>query len=261
METIVDVKNLYVKYSTGTVALEDVSFTLEHPTFTAVIGPNGSGKTTLLRTILGLVKPTKGSVKVMGIDPSSQSFQIRRLAAYIPQRKSIDYNIPIKVKDVVLMGRLAKKAVPRIASRRDLDAAKKSLRLLGLEDCWDRPFPELSGGQQQRVLVARALASEARLMLLDEPLSGADVESQYVILDLLKDLRENSDVDILMVTHDLNPCHPYIDNAILLNRRLYGYGEPCNLMRLDILSKVYGPNVRLITHEGHIYAVIGDIHA
>ncbi|MEM3382202.1 MAG: ATP-binding cassette domain-containing protein, partial [Candidatus Bathyarchaeia archaeon] len=110
---------------------------------------------------------------------------------------------------------LAKKAVPRIASRRDLDAAKKSLRLLGLEDCWDRPFPELSGGQQQRVLVARALASEARLMLLDEPLSGADVESQYVILDLLKDLRENSDVDILMVTHDLNPWHPYIDNSIL----------------------------------------------
>ncbi|MGQ9544013.1 MAG: metal ABC transporter ATP-binding protein [Candidatus Bathyarchaeia archaeon] len=260
-ETVVEARNLYVEYSSGILALEDVSFKLLHPTFTAVMGPNGSGKTTLLRTMLGLVKPSRGVMNVMGMDAATQSSQIRRLAAYIPQRRSIDYNIPIKVRDVVLMGRLAKKSLPRIATSRDLEVARRSLRLVGLEDYWDKPFQELSGGQQQRILVARALASEAKLMLLDEPLSGADVESQTSILNLLRGLREEGETDIVMVTHDLNPCHPYIDNAILLNRRVYGYGEPCNLMRLEVLSKVYGPGVRLITHEGHTYAVIGDIHA
>ncbi len=261
MTPLIEAEGLYVRYPTGTLALEDINFSTPHPVFLAVIGPNGSGKTTLLKTMLGLIRPVRGSIRVMGMDPSRQGGDIRRLIAYVPQRKSMDYNIPIKVKDVVLMGRLAKKTLPRVASREDIEVAERSLKLVGLEELWDASFRELSGGQQQRVLVARAISAEGKLMLLDEPLSGADVESQSLILDTLKSIRDRGDVSVVMVTHDLNPCHPYIDEALLINRRIYGYGDPCNLMNKEILSEVYGPNVRLIEHEGHFYAVIGDIHA
>jgi len=261
MTFLIEVEDLSVRFPNGIVALEDINVKIRHPVFLVIAGPNGAGKTTFLKVMLGLIKPFKGRLKVLDIDPTREGSKIRKLIGYVPQRKSIDYSLPVKVKDIVLMGRLLKKSPPRVVSKKDVEAAKRALEKVGLKDLWDRSFFELSGGQQQRVLVARAISTEGKILILDEPFSGADVKSQTTILQTLKSLRDSGEISIVMVTHDVNPCHPYIDEVLLLNRRLIGYGKPCDLMKKEILWKVYGPSIQVIEHEGHFYAITGDSHA
>jgi len=157
---LLQVHDLAVRYPNGDLALHHVSFEIKSPSFMAIIGPNGSGKSTLVKTSLGLIKPSRGTIKVMGYDSQKKSGKIRKLVRYVPQRDHIDLSVPMKVKDIVMMGRLLKKLPPRFANSKDIAAAKDALQQVNLEELWERPFPELSGGQRQRVLVARAL--EAR---------------------------------------------------------------------------------------------------
>ncbi|MHA1137565.1 MAG: metal ABC transporter ATP-binding protein [Candidatus Thorarchaeota archaeon] len=255
---LLEVHDLAVRYPNGELALHHVSFEIKSPSFIAIIGPNGSGKSTFVKTALGLIKPSQGTIKVMGYDSQKKSGKIRKLVRYVPQRDRIDLAVPMKVKDIVLMGRLLKKRPPRFASSKDIVAAKDALQQVNMEELWDRPFPELSGGQRQRVLVARALASEGSILVLDEPLSGTDVESQNLIVAALGRYHKENDVNIIMVTHDLNPIHTLVENVLLLKNTVIGLGEPCSIMDPELIKKVYGPTARIVEHSGHRYCMTHD---
>lgn len=251
-------EHLSVKYPTGTLALHDLSFTIESPSFTAIIGPNGSGKSTLLRTMLGLQEPTRGSLSVLGYDSVRESKKIRKQVRYVPQRDRIDLTVPMKVKDIALMGRLLKKPPPRFATGKDKEKVHMALKQVDMDDLWNHSFNELSGGQRQRVLVARALATEGSLIVLDEPLAGTDAHSQKLIVDALGEFHKNSQISIIMVTHDLNPIHMLVKDVLLLKTRLMGIGTPCDIMDPAILEEVYGPSARIIEYGGHRYCVTHD---
>jgi ABC-type Mn2+/Zn2+ transport system ATPase subunit len=224
----------------------------------AIIGPNGSGKSTLVKTFLGLIKPFKGNIKVNGHDSMKKSGKIRKLVRYVPQRDHIELTVPMKVKDIVLMGRLLKKLPPRFVSSEDTRRARDALEQVDMVDYWDRAFPELSGGQRQRVLVARALASEGSILVLDEPLAGTDIESQDLIVAALGRYHKENDVSIVMVTHDLNPIHTMVQDVLLLKNTVIGIGEPCSIMDPELMKKVYGPTARIVEHSGHRYCMTRD---
>jgi len=255
---LVEAHDLAVRYPNGELALHHVTFEIKSPSFMAIIGPNGSGKSTFVKTALGLIKPTRGTIKIMGFDSQKQSGKIRKLVRYVPQRDRIDLAIPMKVKDIVLMGRLLKKLPPRIASSKDIAIAKDALSQVNMDTLWDRPFPELSGGQRQRVLVARALASEGSILVLDEPLAGTDIESQDLIVEALGRYHKENDVSIIMITHDLNPIHTMVEDVLLLKNTVIGIGEPCSIMDPELIKKVYGPTARIVEHSGHRYCMTHD---
>jgi ABC-type Mn2+/Zn2+ transport system ATPase subunit len=255
---LIEAQNLAVRYPTGELALHNVSFQVKSPSFMAIIGPNGSGKSTLVKTFLGLIKPFKGSIRVNGFDSVKKQGKIRKLVRYVPQRDRIELTVPMKVKDIVLMGRLLKKPPPRFASSKDIKIAKDALGQLDMVDLWERPFPELSGGQRQRVLVARALAGEGSILVLDEPLAGTDVESQDLIVEALDRYHKENDVSIVMVTHDLNPIHTLVQDVLLLKNTVIGIGEPCSIMDPELMKKVYGPTARIVEHSGHRYCMTRD---
>ena len=257
-QLLFEVNNLAVKYPNGELALYNVNFSIESPTFMAIVGPNGSGKSTLLKTSLGLIRPVRGQMKVLGYDSVRESKKIRKLVRYVPQRDRIGLSVPLKVKDIVLMSRLLKKPPPRFASSKDKEMAREALKRVNMADLWDRPFPELSGGQRQRVLVARALAGDGPILMLDEPLAGTDHESQDMIVEALGDYHNEHEVSIVMVTHDLNPIHTLVQDVLLLKNTVVGVGTPCDMMDMELLEKVYGPTARVIEYAGHRYCVTHD---
>lgn len=255
---LIEANDLAVRYPGGELALHNVTFHVKSPTFMAVVGPNGSGKSTLLKTSLGMLKPLRGSMHVMGFDTVSQNKQIRKLVRYVPQRDRIQLSVPMKVKDIALMGRLLKKSPPRRATSKDKELARNALKAVNVDDLWNRPFTELSGGQRQRVLVARALASEGPILMLDEPLAGTDAESQQLIVDVLDEYHRENNVSIIMVTHDLNPIHTLVHDVLLLKNTLIGVGTPCDMMEPSLLMKVYGSSARVVEYAGHRYCVTHD---
>ncbi|NHJ12466.1 MAG: metal ABC transporter ATP-binding protein [Candidatus Thorarchaeota archaeon] len=255
---LLEANDLAVRYPNGEIALHNVSFSINSPSFTAIIGPNGSGKSTLVKTTLGLLKPVRGFVKLLGFDSVREKNRIRKIVRYVPQRDHIDLNVPMKVKDIVMMGRLLKKPPPRFSTSKDKDAAIGALKQVDMETLWERPFPELSGGQRQRVLVARALASEGSVLMLDEPLAGTDAQSQDLIVEALGTYHQENDVDIIMVTHDLNPIHTFVKDVLLMKNTVVGIGTPCDIMDPDMMKRVYGPTARIVEHSGHRYCITKD---
>lgn len=255
----VKIENLTITYN-DTTAVENVNLKMLDGEFLAIMGPNGAGKTTLLKAVLGLVKPVRGKVEVYGYDPFHEGDKVKHLIGYVPQKVMLSKAVRLTVEEVVLMGALARKYPPRIPSEKDVNSALEALKIVGLEELWDRDFLELSGGQQRRVLIARALVSKPKLLLLDEPLTGVDVRSQAEISAFLNELNKKHKVSILMVTHDLNPVVEYVDRVALLFRKIYAIGTPEEVLKEDILSKVYGGRVRVFTHGGVCFAIIGDVH-
>jgi len=197
-------------------------------------------------------------VGLLGLDSVKNQSRIRKLVRYVPQRDRIELNVPMKVKDIVLMGRLVKKPPPRVASHEDKKAARSSLQQVAMDEFWERPFPELSGGQRQRVLVARALAGEGPVLMLDEPLAGTDVDSQDLIVDALGVYHRENDVSIIMVTHDLNPIHTMVRDVLMLKNTVVGVGTPCDVMDPELVRNLYGPTAKIVEHSGHRYCVTQD---
>lgn len=260
-EQLIESRDLAVRYPNGELALHHVSFSVESPSFMAIIGPNGSGKSTLLKAMLGLLKPLRGEIRLNGLDCTRESSKIRRMVRYVPQRDRIDLNVPMKVKDIVLMTRLLRKPPPRVASVKDTERAKVALRQVDMEEYWSHPFPELSGGQRQRVLVARALAGDGSVLILDEPLSGTDHASQDLIVEALGRYYSEGNVSIIMVTHDLNPIHTYVRSVLLLKKTVVGVGAPCDVMEPSLMLKMYGPTARIVEYAGHRYCITKDTGA
>ncbi len=241
---VLEVSDVTVRYN-GTLALDGVSFRLTQGEQVAVVGPNGAGKSTLFKVIAGMLHPTHGEVKVYGHGPGGHI-----CIAYVPQRSQVDWSFPVNVADVVMMGRIGKLGLLRWPKARDWDYVRQCLEVVGMADLADRQIGELSGGQQQRVFIARALAQEAELMLMDEPLTGLDVTSQEDIFRILEELRRRH-VTVMVATHDLNQAADRFDQVMLLNHRLLGLGRPGEVFTPERLLQAYGGHMRLIqTDEG-----------
>jgi zinc transport system ATP-binding protein len=208
--SIISIHHLCFSYDAREI-LHDVSLDIANGMFAAMVGPNGGGKTTLLRLILGLLTPRHGSIKVFGSEPSTVRSQI----AYVPQAILFDPKFPASALDIVLMGRVERHLFGGY-SRQDRDIAMKRLEDVGLKDYANHSFSELSGGQRQRVIIAQALASESRLLLLDEPAANLDQENATTLFDLLGKLNEN--VTILMVSHNLTLVSKYVSHVICVNQ-------------------------------------------
>ena len=232
-QPIVQAVQLYVRYD-GRQALEDISFSMFKAERVAVIGPNGAGKSTLFKVIAGVISPTSGELTIAGERVSGHI-----CVAYLPQRSHVDWNFPVSVADVVMMGRIAKLGPLRWPGRGDWRLVRQSLADVGLEALAGRQIGELSGGQQQRMFIARSLAQEAELLLMDEPLTGLDASSQQATFDVLDELRRRG-VTVMVATHDLDQAAEKFDRVMLLNRRLMGFGLPDEVFTTERLLQAYG---------------------
>ena len=229
----VEVRNLSAGYD-GHTALDDVTFTVEQGCLAGLVGPNGSGKSTLLRVILGLHKPWRGEVRIVGREGSGARGRI----GYMPQSELVDWSFPVTALDVVLMGRYGRLGLVRRPGPRDRQEAMAALERVRLADLSQRLIGELSGGEQRRMLIARALAQDADLVLLDEPLAGLDATAQHDLLALLNDLR-HEDKTLFVATHDLSCVAANFDHAVLLNRRVVAFGRPAEVFTEELLSAAF----------------------
>ena len=240
MALALDISNLNVFYGED-CALRDVNLQVEEREFLAIIGPNGGGKTTLLKSILGLVQPDSGEIRIFGRSGESA----RRSIGYVPQFSRFDRKFPISVEEVVLIGRLSgRSAWFSRFSRQDRQLVDSLLERLEIADLKHRQIGQLSGGQLQRVLIARALAVEPQILVLDEPTASVDSASKTRIYDLLKEL--NQEMTILIVTHDLSAVSSNIDKIACLNQQLFYHGR--TELEAGLVEKVYGCPVDLIAH-------------
>ena len=244
MTSVLEVHNLSISYN-GTRALEDVSFRVDAGQRVAIVGPNGAGKSTLFRAMVGLIPIQAGSIQTFGA-----------ALGYVTQRSVIDWGFPVTVHDVVMMGRVGKMGWLRWQRPVDREIVQGSLEQVGMLAYADRQIGELSGGQQQRVFIARALAQEANILLMDEPFSGVDAPAQETILEILGRLHQGG-VTMLVSTHDLNLAVEWSDQLALLNRRLVSYGPPRQAVTPQRLAEAYGGQA---LWRGEDYAmVLGDI--
>lgn len=233
----------------GHFALENLSFDLIAGEQVAVVGPNGAGKSTLFKLIAGVLPASSGQVTVYGSQPGGHI-----CIAYVPQRSQVDWSFPVSVADVVMMGRVGKLGFFRRPGRGDWNHVHQSLAVVGMDTLARRQIGELSGGQQQRVFIARALAQEAELMLMDEPLTGLDLPSQEDIFRILGELRQRG-VTVMIATHDLDLAAERFDRVMLLNRRLVGIGRPGEVLVPDKLLAAYGGQLHLIQTETGVVAL------
>ena len=239
---ILEATHLGVAYD-GQVALEDLTFRLERGERVAVVGPNGAGKTTLFKVIAGVLHPTRGEVRVAGHCPGGHI-----CIGYVPQRSAVDWTFPVTVADVVMMGRTGRLGLLRRPGGEDRDMVHQCLETVGMSGLADRQISELSGGQQQRMFIARALAQESELMLMDEPLTGLDVPAQEQIFEILDRLRQRQ-VTVLVATHDLDMAAEHFERVMLLNHELVAMGAPTEVFTTARLQAAYGGHLRMVETE------------
>jgi len=223
------------------VVLSDLSFEIPPGDFLGLVGPNGAGKTTILRAILGSLLPISGTVTTA---PNLRF-------GYVPQRDSVDYNFPLKVCDVVMMGRYDRIGVGRRPSKADRKLAVDALEHVGIADLADRQLGALSGGQKQRTLIARALVGEPNILVLDEPTNGMDLVSTTQILSLVRELHERDNITVLMVSHALNEVANYVERIALTLEGSFRIGNVDEIMNEQVLSGMYGIPVEVDRFDGH----------
>ncbi len=242
----VEAHNLTVSYHRKPV-LWDVDFQLPQGSLIGIVGPNGSGKTTLLKSIMGLVQPDSGYVEVFG-QPLKQ---VRNRVSYVPQRESVDWDFPISVHEVVEMGRYRPGRLLRRLDGADKAIVQQAIERVGLEAFAGRQIAQLSGGQQQRVFIARALAQQADLYLMDEPFAGVDATSEQAILQLLAEMKAAGKT-VVMVHHDLQTVQEYFDWVVLLNARLVACGPVNSAFTEENLRQAYGGQLTILSKVAHL---------
>jgi len=231
----------------GVPILSDVSLELAQDDYLAILGPNGGGKTTLLRVILGLAEPDSGSVRVLGGPPGRAAGQV----GYVPQHVRFDLDFPIRVMDVVRMGRLAACGAFRRFRPEDEDASHEALARVEMADLAGRPIGALSGGQRQRVLIARALAMQPRILLMDEPMASLDERMGRNLWELLEELSHQ--MAVVLVSHDIGAISHYVRSVACLNVSLHGH--PARELSVEALESAYGCPIELLAH-GHPHRVL-----
>lgn len=247
-QPVVEIHDMTVAYHRRPV-LWDVDLSIEGPSLVGIVGPNGAGKSTLIKAVLGLVPLASGSVKLFGHDARRQ----RHLVGYVPQRESVDWDFPVSVLDVVLMGTYGRLGWFRRPGRTEREWAMQCLRHVGLADFARRQIGQLSGGQQQRTFLARALAQRAQVYFMDEPMAGVDAATERVIFSLLKELREAGKT-VLVVHHDLRTVPLYFDQVALLNMRLVASGATEKVFNNENLRKTYGGRLGILEAAGQAVA-------
>ena len=237
------VENVTVTYRNGFTALRDASFAIPTGTITALVGVNGSGKSTLFKAIMGFVRAGKGTITILG-RPVDRALR-ENLVAYVPQSEEVDWNFPVLVEDVVMMGRYGHMGMLRIPRAADRAAVAVALERVGMAEFRKRQIGELSGGQRKRVFLARALAQEGRVILLDEPFTGVDIKTEEAIIALLRALRDEGRV-MLVSTHNLGSVPEFCDRAVLLNRTVLAYGRTAQVFTQANLERAFGGVLRHI---------------
>ncbi|MBV2143091.1 manganese/iron ABC transporter ATP-binding protein [Falsochrobactrum sp. TDYN1] len=235
------VKDATVTYRNGHTALRNASFTTPTGTITALVGVNGSGKSTLFKAIMGFVRLAKGEISILNL-PVKEALK-KNLVAYVPQSEEVDWNFPVLVEDVVMMGRYGHMGMMRIPRRTDHDAVEKALRRVDMLEFRKRQIGELSGGQKKRVFLARALAQDGRVILLDEPFTGVDVKTEEAIVALLHGLRDEGRV-MLVSTHNLGSVPEFCDRTVLLKHTVLAYGPTEEVFTQANLEKTFGGVLR-----------------
>ena len=241
------INDITVTYKNGHTALHNASFTLPVGSITALVGVNGSGKSTLFKSIMGFVTLAKGSVEILGLSVP-QALKSNRVA-YVPQSEEIDWDFPVLVEDVVMMGRYGHMNMLRMARQIDREKVSIALERVGLEELRYRQIGELSGGQKKRVFLARALAQESQVVLLDEPFTGVDVKNEEQIMALLRDLRDEGKV-ILVSTHNLGSVPEFCDRAVLIDRTVLASGETREVFTQENLQRAFGGVLRRFVLTG-----------
>lgn len=235
------VRGATVTYRNGHTALRDASFEIPTGTITALVGVNGSGKSTLFKAIMGFVRVAKGEIIVLG-QPATAALR-KNVVAYVPQAEEVDWNFPVLVEDVVMMGRYGHMGMMRLPKAADREAVTAALARVGMSDFRKRQIGELSGGQKKRVFLARALAQDGRVILLDEPFTGVDVRTEDAIIDLLRALRNEGRV-MLVSTHNLGSVPEFCDRAVLLRNTVLAYGPTGQTFTQANLEKAFGGVLR-----------------
>ncbi|MDD5091215.1 MAG: ABC transporter ATP-binding protein [Candidatus Wallbacteria bacterium] len=240
-ESALKASGVYFSYGSQPV-LTDVNMEIFAGDFLALIGPNGGGKTTLMKLFMGLLTPDRGEIRIFGKSPREALGRF----SYVPQVKTNEYDFPVLVKEVVLMGRLSSSLFSSRYSKADLEKTDEMLSLFEIKDVANRKIGELSGGQRQRAFIARALAAEPDLLMLDEPSSGIDSEGQVKLYEILKKLNEK--MTIVLISHDVGVIQKYIKSVACVNKRFFFHGD--SSISPEMLEKVYHCPVALLTH-GH----------
>lgn len=243
---VLEVHDLTVSYDRKPV-LWDIDLTLPAGNLIGIVGPNGAGKSTLIKAIMGLTPNSSGFVKLFDQDLKN----VRDKISYIPQKESVDWDFPASVLDVVLMGRYGKLGLFRRPGKKDKEIAKESLRKVGMQAFADRQISQLSGGQQQRVFLARALAEEAEIYLMDEPFAGVDAATEEAIIALLREMSARGNT-VVVVHHDLQSVSQYFDWLILLNMRLVASGPTAEVFTKELLQETYGGKLTLLSDVGDL---------
>ena len=237
----ISVRDLTVTYANGFTAVKDASFELDPGSICALVGVNGSGKSTIFKAIMGFVKPAAGQVRLCGM-PVEDAIR-RNLIAYVPQSEDVDWNFPVLVETVVMMGRYGHMNFLRMPSRTDRAKVADALERVGMSEFRHRQIGELSGGQKKRVFLARALAQEGRIILLDEPFTGVDVKTEAAIISLLRELKASGHL-MLVSTHNLGSVPEFCDHVVLINRTVLAAGPTTETFTQANLERAFGGVLR-----------------
>lgn len=245
----IEIENLTVSFD-GYRALAGINWSVPCGSAAAIIGPNGGGKSTLLRVLAGTVEPDEGTVRILGNAGRPPAGTI----SYVPQNEEIEWRFPISVFDVVLQGRLGRRSWWQRPSEEDKELAWEAIRRVKLEEHALRPIGDLSGGQRQRALLARAVAQDARLILLDEPATGLDATAQHDLLDILDEMKAEGKT-IVTTTHDLDCLTERFDSVLCLRGYVVCHGTPRETLTPEILSKLFGRHIAVFSEEGEVTMV------
>ena len=237
----ISVESVTVRYSNGHTAIRDVSFTLQGGTTCALVGVNGSGKSTLFKSLMGQIKPKSGSIRLCGL-PVPQALK-RNLVAYVPQSEEVDWQFPVSVYDVVMQGRYGYLNFLRLPKVEDKRKVQEAMERVGIAHLAQRQIGELSGGQKKRVFLARALAQQSKIILLDEPFTGVDVKTEDAIVDLLGQLRAQGHL-ILVSTHNLGMVPDFCDQVVMINRTVLAAGRTEHTFNQHNLELAFGGVLR-----------------
>lgn len=237
----ISVRDVTVTYNNGHTAIRDATIELGPGTICALVGVNGSGKSTLFKAVMGFVRPSRGEVRISGL-PVAQALK-QNTVAYVPQSEDVDWNFPVLVQDVVTMGRYGHMNFLRMPTRIDRRKVDQALERVGMSAYRTRQIGELSGGQKKRVFLARALAQEGRIILLDEPFTGVDVQTEGAIIDLLRELRAAGHL-MLVSTHNLGSVPEFCDQVVLINKTVLAAGPTAEVFTQANLERAFGGVLR-----------------
>ena len=251
----ISVRGINVTYRNGHTALWDATFDIPRGSIGALVGVNGAGKSTLFKAIMGFVPVDGGKIRILNL--ASKLALKKNYVAYVPQSEDVDWNFPVLVEEVVMMGRYGRMGFLRRASKHDEEIVDKSLRRVGMDEYRTRQIGELSGGQRKRVFLARALAQDAQVILLDEPFAGVDVRTETQMIEILSELRKEGCV-ILISTHNLGTVPEFCDQSVLINQTVIGYGPTQQVFTRENLERTFEGVLRHLTIPAQTLHTDGD---